>query len=139
MNIQWCSMTRWMVPIWIPGFQAVYLFVLESFSLFALKELDTIFTGRIKAIQLEYSEAHRILISALRKAPQATAVGFKQMVSLTLSHNLVHFHRNHCRVETCSCIISCVFITCTHMYCYLNFNCTFLLKKYLKIGILRGF
>ena len=38
-------------------------------------------TGRIKAIQLEYSEAHLNLIQALRKAPQYTAVGFKQTVS----------------------------------------------------------
>ncbi len=38
-------------------------------------------TGRIKAIQLEYSEAHLNLIQALRKAPQYTAIGFKQTVS----------------------------------------------------------
>lgn len=37
-------------------------------------------TGRIKAIQLEYSEARRTLTNALRKAPQHTAVGFKQTV-----------------------------------------------------------
>lgn len=37
--------------------------------------------GRIKAIQLEYSEARRTLTNALRKAPQHTAVGFKQTVS----------------------------------------------------------
>ncbi|XP_016361824.1 26S proteasome non-ATPase regulatory subunit 3-like [Sinocyclocheilus anshuiensis] len=36
------------------------------------------YTGRIKAIQLEYSEARRTLTNALRKAPQHTAVGFKQ-------------------------------------------------------------
>lgn len=36
--------------------------------------------GRIKAIQLEYSEARRTLTNALRKAPQHTAVGFKQTV-----------------------------------------------------------
>lgn len=38
-------------------------------------------SGRIKAIQLEYSEARRTLTNALRKAPQHTAVGFKQTVS----------------------------------------------------------
>ncbi|XP_041459078.1 26S proteasome non-ATPase regulatory subunit 3-like [Lytechinus variegatus] len=38
------------------------------------------YLGRIKAIQLEYSEAHKNLIQALRKAPQYTAVGFKQTV-----------------------------------------------------------
>lgn len=39
-------------------------------------------SGRIKAIQLEYSEARRTLTNALRKAPQHTAVGFKQTVSV---------------------------------------------------------
>uniref|UniRef100_A0A8C1FEE0 26S proteasome non-ATPase regulatory subunit 3 n=1 Tax=Cyprinus carpio carpio TaxID=630221 RepID=A0A8C1FEE0_CYPCA len=43
------------------------------------------YTGRIKAIQLEYSEARRTLTNALRKAPQHTAVGFKQTVSVSLS------------------------------------------------------
>ncbi|KAK2082231.1 26S proteasome non-ATPase regulatory subunit 3 [Saguinus oedipus] len=38
------------------------------------------YTGRIKAIQLEYSEARRTMTNALRKAPQHTAVGFKQKV-----------------------------------------------------------
>ncbi len=41
-------------------------------------------SGRIKAIQLEYSEARRTLTNALRKAPQHTAVGFKQTVSVAL-------------------------------------------------------
>jgi len=40
-----------------------------------------LFVGRIKAIQLDYSEAHRHLLQAMRKAPQHTAVGFKQTVS----------------------------------------------------------
>ncbi|TRY65687.1 hypothetical protein DNTS_005538 [Danionella cerebrum] len=35
---------------------------------------------RIKAIQLDYTEARRTLTNALRKAPQHTAVGFKQTV-----------------------------------------------------------
>ncbi|XP_038058312.1 26S proteasome non-ATPase regulatory subunit 3-like [Patiria miniata] len=38
------------------------------------------YLGRIKAIQLEYSEAHKNLLQALRKAPQYTAIGFKQTV-----------------------------------------------------------
>ncbi|KAJ8364675.1 hypothetical protein SKAU_G00135060 [Synaphobranchus kaupii] len=38
------------------------------------------YTGRMKAIQLEYSEARRTLTNAVRKAPQHTAVGFKQTV-----------------------------------------------------------
>jgi 26S proteasome regulatory subunit N3 len=38
------------------------------------------YLGRIKAIQLDYSEAHLKLLLAMRKAPQHTAVGFKQTV-----------------------------------------------------------
>jgi len=38
------------------------------------------YLGRIKAIQLSYSDAHKNLLQALRKAPQHTAVGFKQTV-----------------------------------------------------------
>ncbi|VDO82590.1 unnamed protein product [Schistosoma curassoni] len=38
----------------------------------------SILLGRIKAIQLDYSSAHEHLVSALRKAPQHTAIGFKQ-------------------------------------------------------------
>lgn len=43
--------------------------------------LPRVTVGRIKAIQLEYSEARRTMTNALRKAPQHTAVGFKQTVS----------------------------------------------------------
>jgi len=35
------------------------------------------YTGRIKAVQLEYSGAHRCLLQAQRKAPQSSALGFK--------------------------------------------------------------
>ncbi|KAK6180867.1 hypothetical protein SNE40_008843 [Patella caerulea] len=38
------------------------------------------YLGRIKAAQLEYSEAHKHLVQALRKAPQYSAIGFKQTV-----------------------------------------------------------
>lgn len=38
------------------------------------------YVGRIKAIRLEYTEAHTNLVQALRKAPQTTAVGFRQAV-----------------------------------------------------------
>ena len=38
-------------------------------------------SGRIKAAQLEYSDAHKHLLQALRKAPTHGAVGFKQTVS----------------------------------------------------------
>lgn len=41
--------------------------------------------GRIKAAQLEYSEAHKHLVQAIRKAPQHAAVGFKQTVSSSVS------------------------------------------------------
>ena len=41
-------------------------------------------SGRIKAIQLDYSEAHRHLVQAIRKAPQFSAVGFKQTVSCSV-------------------------------------------------------
>ena len=44
------------------------------------------YLGRIKAIQLEYSEARKHLLQALRKAPQHTAVGFKQTVRLDVLH-----------------------------------------------------
>lgn len=44
-------------------------------------------SGRIKAIQLEYSEARRTMTNALRKAPQHTAVGFKQTVSGSDPHS----------------------------------------------------
>ncbi|XP_023213164.1 26S proteasome non-ATPase regulatory subunit 3-like [Centruroides sculpturatus] len=35
-------------------------------------------SGRINAIQLEYTKAHKNLLQAIRKAPQHTAIGFKQ-------------------------------------------------------------
>ncbi|KAK3579272.1 hypothetical protein CHS0354_033350 [Potamilus streckersoni] len=38
------------------------------------------YLGKIKATQLEYSEAHKHLLQALRKAPQHSAIGFKQNV-----------------------------------------------------------
>lgn len=38
------------------------------------------YLGRIKAIQLEYSEARKHLLQATRKAPQQSAIGFKQIV-----------------------------------------------------------
>jgi hypothetical protein len=39
------------------------------------------YLGRIQAIQLDYSSAQRNLVQAIRKAPQQSAIGFKQMVS----------------------------------------------------------
>ncbi len=38
------------------------------------------YLGRIKAIQLEYSEAHKNLVQSLRKAPQHSAMGFRHTV-----------------------------------------------------------
>ncbi|XP_065666247.1 26S proteasome non-ATPase regulatory subunit 3 isoform X2 [Hydra vulgaris] len=39
------------------------------------------YLGLIKAIQLDYSESHKHLMNAIRKAPQQVAVGFKQHVN----------------------------------------------------------
>ena len=39
------------------------------------------YLGRIKATQLEYSEAHKHLLQSARKAPQNSAAGFKQHVA----------------------------------------------------------
>ena len=44
------------------------------------------FVGLIKAIQLEYSESHKHLMNAIRKAPQQVAVGFKQHVRIIISY-----------------------------------------------------
>lgn len=38
------------------------------------------YLGRIKAAKLEYSDAHKHLVQALRKAPQNAAIGFRQTV-----------------------------------------------------------
>merc|ERR1719310_2750526 len=38
------------------------------------------YTGRIKALQLEYSEAHRCLLQAQRKGPASKALGFRLTV-----------------------------------------------------------
>lgn len=38
------------------------------------------YLGRIKAIQLDYSDAHKNLLQAIRKAPQNGAPGFRQTV-----------------------------------------------------------
>jgi len=48
------------------------------------------YLGRIKAMQLEYSEAHKYLQISARKAPQSTATGFKQHVAkLTVTVDLL--------------------------------------------------
>jgi len=39
------------------------------------------YLGRIKALQLDYSEAHKHLLQSARKAPQNSAAGFKQHVA----------------------------------------------------------
>lgn len=38
------------------------------------------YTGRIKALQLEYSESYKSLVQSLRKAPQVSGLGFRQCV-----------------------------------------------------------
>lgn len=42
------------------------------------------YTGRIKALQLDYSEAHLKLTQAIRKSPEHTASGFKLAVKKLL-------------------------------------------------------
>mmetsp|Transcript_172 Transcript_172/g.359 ORF Transcript_172/g.359 Transcript_172/m.359 type:complete len:400 (-) Transcript_172:158-1357(-) len=39
------------------------------------------YQGRIKSVQLDYTEAYRTLQQAIRKAPQSAAVGFRQAVN----------------------------------------------------------
>jgi 26S proteasome regulatory subunit N3 len=41
------------------------------------------YQGRIKAMQLDYTAAARYLLQAMRKAPQDSAIGFKQNVCVT--------------------------------------------------------
>ena len=41
-------------------------------------------SGRIRGIQLEYTKAHQHLLTAIRKAPQQTAIGFRQNVRLEI-------------------------------------------------------
>merc|ERR1712142_179930 len=38
------------------------------------------YTGKIKALQLEYSEPYKSLVQSLRKAPQVSGLGFRQCV-----------------------------------------------------------
>ena len=38
------------------------------------------YVGRTLAVRLEYTPAHRLLVDALRKAPERSAIGFKQTV-----------------------------------------------------------
>lgn len=49
------------------------------------------YNGRIKAMQLEYSEAHKNLVQAIRKAPQQAATGFKQIVWLSFLFLTIYF------------------------------------------------
>ena len=56
---------------------------------FKSRNISTVFSrfrfyfyqGRIKATQLDYSEAHKYLVQSSRKAPQNSANGFKQHVT----------------------------------------------------------
>jgi len=60
-------------PIFLPNLP------IHSFFIFFL------FLGKIRAIQLDYTEAHKHLMQALRKAPQSPmAPGFQQAVSKLL-------------------------------------------------------
>ena len=71
-------------------------------------------TGRIRAIQLDYSESHRHLIQAIRKAPQSGAIGFKQTV-------------RKCCVRMC---IACVCIVCVSMWDIINSTHTLQAHKF---------
>ena len=62
--------------------------------------------GRIRAIQLDYSESHRHLIQAIRKAPQNGAIGFKQTVSVC--------------VFVCVCVRVCVCVMSNSIHCRLT-------------------
>ena len=42
--------------------------------------MKDVLAGRIRAMQLEYTKAHQHLLTAIRKAPQQTAIGFRQNV-----------------------------------------------------------
>jgi hypothetical protein len=46
-----------------------------------------IFLGRIRAMQLEYTKAYENLLTATRKAPQQTAIGFRQNVNSKIEKN----------------------------------------------------
>ena len=46
-------------------------------------------SGRIRAMQLEYTKAHQDLLTAIRKAPQQTAIGFRQNVKQNRSDHSV--------------------------------------------------
>ncbi len=50
-------------------------------KLLSKKEGTMEFLGRIRAMQLEYTKAHQHLLTAVRKAPQQTAIGFRQNVN----------------------------------------------------------
>ncbi len=58
----------------------VYFFLMKDFFEY-FSNCFFFLIGIIKAKQLEYSEAHKNLIQAIRKAPQFSAVGFRQIVS----------------------------------------------------------
>ena len=60
-------------------------------------------SGRIKAVQLEYSEAHKNLLQAVRKAPQHTAVGFKQTVS-----TYIYTGFPECEIEKCLLLLGLI-------------------------------
>ena len=49
------------------------------------------YNGRIKAMQLEYSEAHKSLVEAIQKAPKDEAIGFKQIVIYRLIFKFDYF------------------------------------------------
>ena len=55
--------------------------VLRRYSYYFSRLRFYYYQGRIKATQLDYSEAHKYLVQSSRKAPQNSANGFKQHVT----------------------------------------------------------
>ena len=74
--------------------------------------------GRIKAAQLEYSEAHKHLVQAMRKAPQQSAVGFRQTVSLAYCHKLLFTGPGESSTERAIGFRQMVSLACCHKHLF---------------------
>ena len=74
--------------------------------------------GRIKAAQLEYSEAHKHLVQAMRKAPQQSAVGFRQTVSLAYCHKRLFTGPEESSTKSAVGFRQTVSLACCHKHIY---------------------
>ena len=83
LQLQWPLITNIMES---PPFITV---ALDSLHVDALLDIDDLSIGIIKAIQLDYSEAHKNLLQAIRKAPQHSGYGFKQTVSILTQTDMI--------------------------------------------------